>query len=544
MSAATTRDEGRLAYADHAWRRASELLAAADEGGAAEPEDLVRRATAAYLAGDDASASLWERAFYAYEAQADVGHAALCAFWLGRELYFRGEPARASGWQARLQRILDEDSGSYVARGYLVTARGIQCAQVGDWGGAATAFAEAAGVGRAFGDRSLAVWAQHGQGRAMLAQGHLEAGLALLDEVMVAVTSGEVAPILTGDVYCSVIDGLQEIFDIRRAAEWTAALSRWCDAQPEMVVYRGRCLVHRAEILRLHGSWPEAVVQAQDAYEQLSTVVGAGNLAAALYEQAELHRLRGRFDEAEDAYRRASEAGRTPQPGLALLRLAQGRTAPAAAALRALDDAPQNLRQTCTVLAACVEVLLADGDLAHAASAAEELAAVAAGSTATVLQAMAGQATGAVLLASGDNRAALTQLRRAAERWQAVDAPYEAARTRVLVGLACRSLGDEDSALLELEGARRTFEALGAGPDAARAGALQRPAGAGAAGGLTSRELEVLLLVAQGRTNREVATALVISEKTVARHVSNIFRKLEVSSRSAATAYAFEHHLR
>jgi len=264
---------------------------------------------------------------------------------------------------------------------------------------------------------------------------------------------------------------------------------------------------------------------------------------SAFYQQAELYRLRGEFAEAEGRYRQATEWGRNPHPGLAQLRMAQGHVQAAASAMhRALDEAQDRVSRS-RMLPAFVEIMMAAGDLQAARAAADELSNLAADLDAPLLHAMSAQATGAVLLAEGDARAALDSLRRAWTAWQELEAPYEAARVRVLIGLACRELGDEDTGAMELDAARRTLAQLGAAPDLARVEALSKPATTSVPGGLTAREVEILRLLAAGRTNRAIAATLVISEKTVARHVSNIFSKLGLSSRSAATAYAYQQGL-
>jgi DNA-binding CsgD family transcriptional regulator len=385
--------------------------------------------------------------------------------------------------------------------------------------------------------------AQSIHGRAMLREGRVGEGLVLLDEAMVAVVAGELSAPVAGAVYCSVIDACQEVLEWRRAHEWTAALAAWCGTQPDMVTFTGQCLVHRAEILQLHGAWPQAVEEARQAGERL--VRGADSYAtgAALYRQAEVHRVLGDFTAAEDAYRQASHLGLEPQPGLALLRLAQGRAEAAEAVIRRVVAETSERFRRARLLPAQVEILLAAGDVQAARHAADELTGLAGRYNTPALRAMAGHAHGAVLLAEGDARAAVVALRGAGQGWRELEAPYEAARVRVLVGLGCRALGDEEAAAMELDAARSVFARLGAAPDLARLATLDRREAASTGHGLTARQLEVLRLMAAGKTNLAIATDLVLAEKTVDRHVSNIYTKLGVSSRAAATAYAYQHRL-
>ncbi|HEX6619084.1 MAG TPA: helix-turn-helix transcriptional regulator [Solirubrobacteraceae bacterium] len=543
-AAADTLDRGRESYGRHAWADAVAALSEADAASALEPDDLVRLATATYLIGhDDESTALFERAHHAYLDRGDVEAAARCAFWLAFFLLGGGQGERGGGWVARGRRLLEADGRDCVEQGYVLVVVAMMAIFGGDLATAHATFRQAAEIGERFADADLVTLARHGQGRALIRLGRGAEGKALLDEVMVAVTSGAVSPVVAGDVYCSVIQACDESFDLRRAQAWTAALSQWCAAQPDLVPYRGQCLLHRAEIMQLHGAWQEAIDEVERASQRLAQRPGRWAAGAAFYRRGELHRLSGGFAEAEECYRQASRCGREPQPGLALLRLAQGQVDAAQAAIRRVVDEADTVVARSRLLPAHVEIMLAAGDVDAAVAAADELAAMADDLDAPLLRARATQAEGAVLVARGEARAALAALRRAWSTWQELEAPHEAASTRALIALACRGLGDEDGAAMELDAARWAFQELGAVPDVARIDALSRGTPDKTAGGLTARELEVLRLVAAGKTNRTVAADLFLSEKTVARHVSNIFVKLGVSSRAAATAYAYEHDL-
>ena len=534
---------GRAAFERRAWASAFAQLSAADRVEGLRPDDLERLAMAAYLSGNDRECeSLFTRAYHHFVEQGEIARAVRCAFSLGMLLFDRGQSAPGSGWIARGRRLLADHGGDSVERGYLMMPDALAKIAAGDLEGASTIFEQAAAIGDRFADDDLRALARQGRGRALTRLGRIQEGVALLDEAMVAVMTNEVSPIMSGVIYCSVIEACFEIFDLKRAQEWTLALGRWCDAQPELMPYRGTCLVRRSEILQVHGIWTEALAQATRACEQLAERSREPGVGLAFYQLGEMQRLRGEFAKAEAAYRSASEHGKAPEPGYALLRLGQGQVDLAAAAIRRARDEARDRKTRARVLGACVDIFIAAGDVAAARAAADDLATIAGDLSAPLIDAYSRQATGAVLLAESKPRAALAPLRDAVSIWRGLDIPYESARTGVLIGLACRALGDQDSAVLELATALRTFEKLGARPDADRVKGLERLE-KDASGPLTARETQVLALLATGRTNRAIAKELRISEKTVARHLANIFGKIGVSTRSEATAYAFRHRL-
>lgn len=537
---------GRAAYDRREWSAAHAGLSRAAGDGELEPADLWRLATASYLVGRDREfVEALERAHAVHREANDPGGAVRAAFWIGHHLSEQGDVARATGWFGRGRRVLDAAGGERVEAGYLLLPAGRQRLAAGDPEGAAGIAAEAAATGQRFGDRDLVALAIHMQGRALLVAGQVETGLSLLDEAMVAVVSGELSPVATGVIYCSVISACRSVYDLGRAQQWTSALADWCERQPDMVAYAGECGVYKAELLQLHGAWRESLEEARRAGE---TAGAAGRSAGAVvglsaYQEGEAHRLLGDLDAAEEAFRRASRAGRQPQPGLALLRLARGDADAAGSTIRrALAEVEEPLRRA-PLLPAHVEIMIALDALDEARASCTELDRIAAQYRTGLLGTFAAHARGAVTLAAGDPAGALPLLRQACREWQALEAPYEGARVRVLLGMACRKLGDDDGAALELHSAAAAFRDLGAVPDAIRADALAHNQPRIGPHGLTPRELEVLELVATGMTNQAIGEALFISEKTVARHVSNIFVKTGVSSRAAATAFAYQRGL-
>jgi tetratricopeptide (TPR) repeat protein len=408
-------ERARWHHATRAWVLAFDAFQAAERTCELSAYDLERFAQAAYLAGrDDAYLAALERAHHAHLDQGRRLQAVRCAFWLGLRLLFRGEGGRASGWFARAERLVESEAAACAERGYLLLPAVEHAIHAGDLAKAAAIAAEAMAIAEAFADAELLTCSRFDEGRILLRQGDLARGLARLDEVMLAVSANTLSPIMTGLMYCGVIGACQEVCAASRAREWTFALSDWCSQQPEMMAFTASCLVHRAEVMRLHGQWSEALAEAERAARR-DPQRDPRSTATAYYEKAELSRLRGDFDAAEDAYRDASRYGLEPQPGLALLRLKQGRTRIAAAAIRRVVGITQQPLERVKVLPAYVEIMLGVGDFGAARAAADELERIAERFGTELIAAAAAHARGDVELVDGDAYSALAALRRALE---------------------------------------------------------------------------------------------------------------------------------
>ncbi|MGH7578440.1 MAG: LuxR C-terminal-related transcriptional regulator [Longimicrobiales bacterium] len=533
-------EHGRECYRRRSWGDAYHALRSADQATPLDVDDLDLLATAAYLTGRDLEfLQILERLYRINIESGDGARAARCAFWLAMTFLVRGEGGRSNAWTARGQRLVD--GRNCVERGYLAVAVAEQQLREGQATVAHATAGRAVAIGQEFKDANLTAAACHAQGRALIDQGDVAAGLKYLDETMLAIVAGELLPIMTW-LYCSVIDSCRQVYALGRVREWTAAFSSVCEQQSDMDAFTSVCLVHRAEIMQLQGAWPEALIEARRACERAQRA-DRRPPGAALYQQGEIHRLCGEFGKAEDAYRVASKLGFEPQPGFALLRLAQGRTDAASVTIRRLTSATSDRVRLAGLLPAHLEIMLASGDLEEARRARDHLRELAHAFDTDVLRAVVAHADGAIAIAEGHPHAALDPLQRAFSLWECLDAPYEAARVRVLIGRACHSLGDEEAAGLELGAAKSVFERLGARPDLARLNAPNPPAQPVAKCPLTARELHVLRLISTGRTNKRIADELCLSERTIDRHVTNILTKLDVRSRTAATAYAYEHKL-
>jgi DNA-binding NarL/FixJ family response regulator len=539
VDGAVALEAGRAAVQGRDWAVAYERFTDAGDG-LVMPEDLDAYAEAAWwLARFDEALSGYERAYRQHVADRQPRRAAMSALMLAITSRLVGQAATSAGWIARAHRALTA-APENVEHGYLCFLEIAAAMDRGDLDQALGLAGRMQALGGRHHDSTLATLGVLFEGRALAKVGKVDAGMALLDEAMLAATTEELRPFWTGVIYCMLLDACHELVDLRRAAAWSEAAGRWCSELPSATLYPGICQVHRAELLAVRGDWQLAEAEAARAAEQMRDI-DVFAAAGGLYAVGELRRLRGDLAGAEDAYRATRDCGRDPQPGHALLRLAQGQTVAALASIQAAVSSERASRLArARLLDALVEIALEAGDTKTAAEAADELEDTATEYASPGLRAGAHRARGAVLLAEGRPTEALAVLRASAKAWQELGAPYEVARARVLLAAAYSAVGDDDAGELERDAARGVFARLGARPDLER---IDPPNLDSLPGGLSEREVQVLRLVSAGKSNRAIATELQLSEKTVARHVSNIFVKLGVTSRAAATAYAFEQGL-
>jgi len=523
------------------WTETYIQLLKADQENALEPKDLETFALAAYLTGRDSeSFHILERAHQGYLHGKKTAQAVRCAFWLGLILMNAGERARSGGWMARGERLLSEQAPDCAEKAFFLVPAALGALSAGHAANAQKLFEQVAKTGEQFDDPDLIALGRLGYGQALIQQGDVAKGIKLLDETMITVETEEVFPVIKGIVYCAVIETCRKVWDLRRAQEWTSALTRWC---ADMVPFRGQCLVRRAEIIQFHGDWSNAMEEIKDACELLTRTPGKPAAGEAYYRKAELHRLQGDFEEAEDCFHEAAKRGRKPQPGLALLRLAQGQRDSAETSIKNTLQETIDKNSRAELLPAVVSIMIAVKQTGEASGATKELSAIANEFDASYLYAMSSYCQGTVFLAEGNIQVALEHLQKALKFWNTLDLPYESARTRELRGLAYWELNDKDNSDVELAAAKWVFEQLKAMPDLERVNQFLKKKPDHTTYGLTLRELQVLRRVVSGKTNKSIAGELFISERTVDRHVSNIFNKLGLSSRVEATAFVLKNKI-
>lgn len=523
------------------WTETYTRLSKVDRVQSLVPEDLEILATSAYLTGrEEECIDAMKRAQAVYLSQNLIHKAVRCIFWLGFIHLNKGDKAHGSGWITKGKRLLDKEDQKSAEYGLLLIPLARGALSGGNVAKAMKLFEQAVSIGEQCNDADLKAIALFGYGLAMVRQGNVNKGISLLDEAMIVVESEEVHHIARGIVYCGALSICRKVWDLQRAKEWTTALSKWCNSQPDLVPFRGQCLVRRAEILQRFGDWTEAMKEAELACIRFRTSLPSAT-GEAYYLQAELHRLFGAFENAESCYKKAAKWGRNPQPGLALLRLVQGRIDVAETSIR------NNLRELkdpmvrADLLPGVVRIMIAAGQNREAREATEELNEIAFDFDVPYLYAMSSYALGTVLFAEKDFTQALEHLEKALKIWISMDLPYETARTREVKGLIYRKMGDKESSDMEFVGTKWTYEQLMAKPDLQRIERLENKRKNRDVYGLTLRELQILRHVTYGRTNKSVASELFISERTVDRHMSNIFNKLKVNSRVKATAFAIKH---
>ena len=531
-------EAGRAAAAERRWAEAYERLSAADAVDGLGASDLELLAEVTLLRGEPQEAvDVLSRAYEAHVAAHALEGAARTAGWLSLWLIELGDFSRCVIWASRGMHLVGDLADPGPLAGFVQLAPAIAQLGSGDPAEARRRFEEILAIGERHDDRELVANTMLGLGKSLIELGEVGEGFRCFDRAMAAIAAGDVAPVPAGVIACAVISDAMMAFDLDRAARWMRVLDGWCRGQPELITFSGQRHALEAALLIARGAWAEASTAAELALTRLR----AGDYRAvygAPYEFAELARLRGAFHSAEASYRRAGESVWEPQPGLALLRLAAGRVRQAQDEIRRSAAGTDRFTRR-FLLPAVVEIEVAAGDLDAARRALDDLRA-SDGLPTAMLAASIAAGDARVLLAEGRSAAAAEAASIAVDAWGSVGAAYEVARSRVVLGRALQSVGRGDAARSEFEDARAVFLALGADPALAE---LTSVVGERRAGALTAREVEVLRLVSKGLTNRAIGERLSLSEKTVARHLSNIFGKLGLSSRAGATAYAYENGL-
>lgn len=532
-------ESARVAFQQRDWATARRAFKQAADDGDLAADDLAALANASWWLGEiDETNRLFEEAHRRYLEQGRRAEGCLAAMEIAINHFLRGEQVLASGWMARATRLAAELPEGPV-HGYLSYALDVDSSFGGrDFDKALTAARRVQELGRRYGDAQLIAIGLLGEGRILIKHGSPAAGLALLDEAMVAILAGEIGPDWAGNIYCNTISACHELADYGRMRQWTEATERWLTTLSGAVLFSGICRVHRVQLLILEGELERAASDAIRVCDELAEI-SVANAAEAWYQLGEARRLGGDHDGAEGAYTAAHQRGRDPQPGLALLRLAQGRSKAALSSVRsALIAKPGQPLARVPLLAAQHEIALASGDLATAREACSELRATAATYGTPGLEALTAVASGALALAEGQVEEALVALRDGCRGWRELKAPYHVARACLLLARSYRELRDEDAAAMEDAAADELLGELGIARSVLVAGLAAGPAARPA--GLSAREVEVVALVAAGLTNPAIAAQLGISPRTVARHLANIFVKLGAASRTEAARQAFE----
>ncbi len=531
----------RDAYQRGAWADATDLFLGADTETGLEIDDLDALVWAAGISARDREMlAALERVHAHHADRGDHEECARASFWSGLRNMMIGEVGLGSGWLQRAAKHAEQTPPDCVQRGYLLLPQVFMHRGKGDYEAAVEVADAAIAIGEKAGEPDLIAFAGSVKGGVLFRLGRISEGYLPIDEAMVLASSKRLSPLVCGVVYCEILSSCCRVLEMVRAREWTAVLDDWCRRNPQAKAFNGVCQVHRAEVLQLEGNWNEAFAEAERAGDGLQGTAEQTALATAAYRRGEILRLRGDFAASEEEYRLAGEIAIDPQPGLALLRLAQDRPDEAAAMIRRDLETAGDLSRKTALLPAAIEIFIACGNLEIAASLCGEMSGLAERFGTEILARVSDQARGSLALARGEFGDAVTALTRARRYWSEFGAPYLVARLRVAIAQGCAELGDAESAELELAAAEKLFRALGAEPDLARIRALRTGKAGREAGALTEREREVLRMMADGGSNREIAAELGLSPKTVNRHAENIFDKLGVSSRTAAVAKALK----